>query len=92
MLDLGLLGIATVIAFGLGTLAGALLAWPRSPRALHFLFMPFLTLSAIPYYLLGLVLVYVFAFRLQWLPLFGQIPYDFSSMSFQVTDRFDLVG
>ncbi len=71
MWSLGLLGIATIISFAVGTLAGALLAWPRSPRALHFLFMPFLTLSAIPYYLLGLLLVYVFAFKLQWLPLFG---------------------
>jgi len=69
--SLGLLGIATIISFVVGTLAGALLAWPRSPKALHFVFMPFLTLSAIPYYLLGLVLVYLFAFRLQWLPLFG---------------------
>jgi len=69
--SLGLLGIATMIAFSVGNLAGALLAWPRSPRALHFLFMPFLTLSAVPYYLLGLVLVYFFAFKMQWLPLFG---------------------
>jgi len=69
--SLGLLGIATIIAFTVGNLAGALLAWPRSPRALHYLFMPFLTLSAIPYYLLGLLLVYLFAFKLQWLPLFG---------------------
>ena len=30
-----------------------------------------LTLSAIPYYLLGLVLLYFFAFQTQWLPIFG---------------------
>ena len=31
----------------------------------------FLTLSAIPYYLLGLVLVYFFSFSLKWFPLGG---------------------
>jgi peptide/nickel transport system permease protein len=67
----GLLSIVTILAFALGTLAGALLGWPRSPRYLQYLFMPFLTLAAMPYYLLALVLVFVFAFRLGWLPLFG---------------------
>jgi peptide/nickel transport system permease protein len=33
--------------------------------------MPLLTLSAIPYYILGLILVYFFAFRNPWFPLTG---------------------
>ena len=66
-----LLVVSTVIAFVVGTLAGALLGWTRAPRWLGHLFMPFLTLSAIPYYLLGLVLIYFLAFRSRVFPLSG---------------------
>lgn len=68
---IGLLLITTILAFTIGTLAGALLAWPRSPRFLQYLFPPLLTLSAIPFFLLGLVLIYLFAFQWRLLPLFG---------------------
>jgi peptide/nickel transport system permease protein len=57
--------------FALGSLLGAFLAWPRASRLAQVLTMPFIALSAIPYYLLGLILIYLFAFRTQWLPLFG---------------------
>ncbi|MEA2594711.1 MAG: peptide/nickel transport system permease protein [Thermomicrobiales bacterium] len=67
----GLLLTTTLIAFGVGTLLGALLAWPRSPRFIQFLFPPLLTFSAVPYFLLGLVLLYLFAFKIRLLPLFG---------------------
>jgi peptide/nickel transport system permease protein len=66
-----LLGTTTTIAFFLGSFLGAVLAWPRSPRLLQYLLPPLLTLSAIPYYLLGLVLLYVLAFRLPIFPSFG---------------------
>ena len=68
---LGLLTTATLIAFALGTVLGALLAWPRSPGALHYFAAPFLALSAIPYYLLGLVLVFLLGFTLRAFPLGG---------------------
>lgn len=68
---LGLLSTVTVLSFIIGTIAGALLGWPRSPRYVKYLFTPLLTLSAIPYYLLALLLIYILAFRLDWLPLFG---------------------
>lgn len=71
---LGLLTVATLLSFVVGTLAGALLGWPRSHPILQYLFAPFLTLSAVPYYLLGLVLIYFFAFRNNWLPLNGGYP------------------
>lgn len=71
---IGLLTTATLIAFAVGTLSGALMAWPRTPRALKSLGGPFLTLSAIPYYLLGLILLYVFAFTLKLLPIYGGYP------------------
>jgi peptide/nickel transport system permease protein len=68
---IGLLVTTTVLGFVIGTLAGALLAWPRAPGFIQFLFPPLLTLSAIPFFLLGLVLIYLFAFRVHWFPLFG---------------------
>jgi peptide/nickel transport system permease protein len=67
----GLLGTTILIAVLVGSLLGALLAWPRSPRFLHWLGPPLLTLSAIPYYLLGLILLYFFAFQWKMFPIFG---------------------
>lgn len=64
-------GMAVLFAFLLGTLLGALLGWPRSPASLQYIFMPLLTLSAVPYYLLGLVLLFLLAFQAKWFPLFG---------------------
>jgi peptide/nickel transport system permease protein len=69
---LALLGLSTAIAFMLGNFFGALLAWPRTPRFLvNVLLPPFLTLSAVPYYMLGLVLLWLFAFQVRWFPIFG---------------------
>ena len=47
---IGLLTLATLLAFGLGTLLGALIAWPKAPGFVQFLVAPLLTLSAVPYY------------------------------------------
>ncbi|MGI9146941.1 MAG: ABC transporter permease [Chloroflexota bacterium] len=68
---IGLLTMTTLISFGLGSLLGGLLAWPRAPRWLRYLIPPLVTLSAIPYFLLGIILVYVFAFVLKVFPLGG---------------------
>ena len=69
---LALLGLSTAIAFSLGIFLGGLLAWPKTPRILvNVLLPPFLTLSAVPYYMLGLVLLWVFAFQFHWFPIFG---------------------
>jgi peptide/nickel transport system permease protein len=69
---IGLLGVTTLTAFSLGTLLGALMGWPRAPRFISTtLFPPLLTFSAIPGYLLGLVLVYIFSFQLKVFPTFG---------------------
>jgi peptide/nickel transport system permease protein len=68
---IGLLGITTLLAFVVGSILGAMLAWPKSPRIIHYLLPPLLTMSAVPYYILGLVLLYVFAFRLKWFPIYG---------------------
>jgi peptide/nickel transport system permease protein len=66
-----LLGLTTIFSFALGTVLGALLAWPRAPAWMRWLMPPLWAMHAIPYFLLGLVLSWVFAFRLQVLPNFG---------------------
>lgn len=66
-----LLAVPTVLAFVLGSILGALGAWPRANRLVRWMLPPLLTFSAVPYYLLGLVLLDVFAFRLNWLPMLG---------------------
>jgi peptide/nickel transport system permease protein len=59
---IGMLGIATILAFVVGTVAGALLAWPSTPTAFSRAFIPlFIVFSAIPYYLLGLLLLFLFS-------------------------------
>lgn len=68
---IALLSVSTLIAFATGTLLGGLLAWPGSPRILRFLLPPLFTFSSIPAYLLGLILIYVLAFRLKLFPLGG---------------------
>jgi peptide/nickel transport system permease protein len=67
----GLLGMTTVLSFAIGTVLGALLAWPRAPRWMSWLMPPLWALHAIPFFLLGLILMYLFAFQLPLLPIFG---------------------
>jgi len=75
---IGLLATSTLFSVIIGTLFGAVVAWPRAPRWIRSLGPPIFTLSAIPYYLLGLVLLFIFAFRLKWLP--GSGGYDIGSI------------
>ncbi len=66
-----LLGTTTVVSFALGTFLGALLGWPGAPRWMRWLMPPLWALHAIPFFLLGLILIYLFAFRIPVLPMFG---------------------
>jgi peptide/nickel transport system permease protein len=68
---IGLLVTTTLLAFIIGTLLGALLGWPRSPRWIQFLLPPLMALHAIPFFLLGLILIYLFATEFAIFPLFG---------------------
>ncbi len=68
---LGLLLTATLISFTIGTIIGALMSWGKAPLFLRTIFPAFFTFSAVPYYLMGIVLLYFFAFRLEIFPLFG---------------------
>lgn len=68
---IGLLLVTTLLSFVIGTLLGAIIAWPKAPRWIEGLVAPLMTMAAVPYYLLGLILLYVFAFSLKWFPLSG---------------------
>jgi peptide/nickel transport system permease protein len=68
---IGLLLTATVLSFILGTLLGAVIAWPKSPKVFQHLVVPLMGLSSIPYYLLGLVLVYFLAVVIPIFPISG---------------------
>jgi len=72
---IGLLSVATLIAFALGTILGGLLAWPRAPRLIQYLLPPLFTFSVVPYYLLKLILAYILAFRLRIFPMSGSSQY-----------------
>ena len=68
---LGLLFTTSLVAWVLGTFIGAALAWPARPRILRYVFPPLLVLSAAPPFLIGILLLYVFAFKLRLFPLGG---------------------
>jgi peptide/nickel transport system permease protein len=68
---IGLLGLTTLLSFGIGTFLGALLAWPGAPRWMRYVMPPLWALHAIPFFLLGLILMYLLAFQWTLLPIFG---------------------
>jgi peptide/nickel transport system permease protein len=66
-----LVGLSLVISFVLGTLLGVIVAWRRGSR-LDAALAPFFTfISAIPYFWLALILLYLLGFVLNWFPLNG---------------------
>jgi peptide/nickel transport system permease protein len=68
---LGLVGITTVIAFVIGTVAGMASAWRRGGRLDAVLPPTLFILSTVPVFFVGLLLIYVFAVQMNWLPLSG---------------------
>jgi peptide/nickel transport system permease protein len=66
-----LLLMTTILAFLIGNILGALMAWPRSPKFLSYAMTPLMMMGAIPYFLLGLIMVYIFGFWLGVFPMFG---------------------
>jgi peptide/nickel transport system permease protein len=68
---LGLMVTTTLISFALGTLLGAAAAWKRDSRILQVLSPLMMVFSAIPFYLIGLVLIYFLGAKAGWFPLSG---------------------
>lgn len=74
---IGLVGMATIIAFVLGTAVGMLSAWKRGGRLDAILPPVFIVISAFPYFWIGLIALLIFSITLNWFPLgFG---YEISS-------------
>jgi peptide/nickel transport system permease protein len=68
---LGLLLVTTILSFVIGTLLGAVAAWPRAPRWLQGIATPFVLLTGVPPVIMGILLLFFIGFRLKWLPLGG---------------------
>lgn len=68
---LGLLTVATLIAFALGSVLGAVLAWTGTPRLVKAFTPALMIFSAIPYYLLALILLHVLGVWAKLFPLGG---------------------
>ncbi|HEX7737830.1 MAG TPA: ABC transporter permease [Ktedonobacteraceae bacterium] len=65
---LALIGMSVIISFVLGTLIGVLIAWRRG-SFLDSILPPFLTFfSAIPYFWLALIMLYILAYTMGWFP------------------------
>lgn len=67
----GLLMIALVFSFIIGNTIGALLAWRRTPRTLRMILPISLVFTSIPAYMVGIMLLFLFAITLDWLPFAG---------------------
>jgi len=72
---LGLVGVTTVIAFLIGTFAGMMSAWWRGGRLDAILPPTLFIVSTVPVFFVGLLLIYVFAVKLNWLPLGSNYSY-----------------
>lgn len=72
---LGMLGVATAISFTVGTLLGGLLGWPRTPRWLRNAGSGVVLLSSVPYFLIGMILLYLFAIVWRIFPAGGGMPF-----------------
>lgn len=68
---LGLMMLSIVVTFIIGNLLGALMVWERSPRLVKLAIPVAMIFTSIPPILSGLLLMWVFAAKLRWLPLTG---------------------
>jgi peptide/nickel transport system permease protein len=66
---LALAGITTLISFVLGTFIGMIVAWRRGGTLDGLMTPGFVILSALPYFWLGLICLYLFSIMNHWFPL-----------------------
>ncbi|MFN8440159.1 MAG: ABC transporter permease [Caldilineaceae bacterium] len=69
--SISLIGVSVLITFVLGILVGALLAWRGTPELVRALLPITLFGGVLPYYLLAMLLLYLFAFTTHLLPMSG---------------------
>ncbi len=68
---IGLLALCMVISFALGTAIGIAAAWKRETRLASFSVGFFSFIRSFPYFWLGLIFIYFFAFKLRLFPIGG---------------------
>ena len=68
---LGLMILSVIITFVIGNLLGALMVWEHSPRLVKVAIPTAMIFTSIPPILSGLLLLWIFAAKLQWFPLTG---------------------
>ena len=68
---IGLLSVATLISFVLGTTIGALMGWRGTPGILKTVLPLSLVFTSIPAFMLSILFIYLFGFILKWLPYSG---------------------
>jgi len=68
---IGLLTTATLISFILGNLIGALMAWRGTPKLVKAALPISLIFTSIPAFMLGILMIYLFAINRDWLPYAG---------------------
>ena len=69
--SMGLIGVSVLFTFGFGITIGALLAWKGTPGLVRAVLPITMIGGVLPYYLLGMLLLYVFAFTTRLLPMSG---------------------
>lgn len=72
-----LVGITTLISVFVGTALGIYIAWHRGKAADSVLPITTLIVQAAPFMFTGLLLLFVFAFKLSWFPITGAYSTDF---------------
>lgn len=84
---IGLLGTSVIISFVIGLTMGGVMAWPSAPKSLRKIVPIFMVTSAVPSFLLAIVLLFVFAISFQVFPSGGGfrfgalIRWDFSTIA-----------
>ena len=80
--SIGLIGVSVFLTFVLGITIGALLAWRGTPGFVKALLSITMIGGVLPYYLLAMLLLYLFAFTTRVLPMSGAytsgIPHEFT--------------
>ncbi len=83
---LGFVATSTLLAFLIGTVVGALVGWSKTSKWLSWLMPPLAMFSAVPAFIIALLLIYFLAFKAKAFPLRGgysaTVVKDWTSMEF----------
>jgi peptide/nickel transport system permease protein len=69
--SLGLLSVATALSFLIGIIIGALMGWRKTPGWLQNILPTSMIFTSVPYFMFGILLIYLIAFQFHWLPATG---------------------